>query len=557
MDAFVQWLNEVFLIPSVTQTIIIIFLVCAVGMLFTKIPMGKFSLGIAFVFFTGIAVANLGVKVDPQSLVFAQNFGLVLFIYALGVQVGPSFFPSLKSGGIQDNLLGLLVVALSLVLCWLFYLLLGIPITDMVGVMSGAVTNTPMLAAAQTTVAGIDPNSADIQANMALACAVTYPLGVVGMIIALIVLELLPQKSKKTTEVQHSTYLSEYQIVNPSIFGMNIAQIAKEADFNFVVTRVWHNGKVAIPASQTVLEKDDRILVISDKENAHTLQLLFGQRNDADWNRDDIDWDAIDKELTSKRLVITNKELEGERLEQMKLRSLYGVNVTRIDRTGIELLATPALHVQLGDRMTVVGSKAAVEQAEKLIGNEVNLLDLPNLLSLFTGMLLGCIVGAIPIMIPGIQFPIKLGLAGGPIIIGILMGAYGPRLKLTTYVTNSVSLFMRHAGIVLYLGCLGLASGGNFLETIIHGSGSLWVLLGFIITIVPVLIVGIITQQWVGKSFGETCGLLCGAMANPMALDFLEGKVKDDSHNVAYATVYPLGTFARIITAQIMIMLFF
>ena len=244
-------------------------------------------------------------------------------------------------------------------------------------------------------------------------------------------------------------------------------------------------------------------------------------------------------------------------MEQMKLRSLYGVNVTRIDRTGIELLATPDLHVQLGDRMTVVGSKAAVEQAEKLIGNEVNLLDLPNLLSLFTGMLLGCIVGAIPIMIPGIQFPIKLGLAGGPIIIGILMGAYGPRLKLTTYVTNSVSLFMRHAGIVLYLGCLGLASGGNFLETIIHGSGSLWVLLGFIITIVPVLIVGIITQQWVGKSFGETCGLLCGAMANPMALDFLEGKVKDDSHNVAYATVYPLGTFARIITAQIMIMLFF
>lgn len=558
MTSFVDWFREVFLVTSVTQTIIIIFFVCAIGLLLTKIPMGKFSLGVTFVFFAGIAVANLGVEVDKQSLLFAQNFGLVLFIYALGVQVGPSFFPSLRSGGIQDNLMGLLLVAVSLVFCWLFHFLVGLPITEMVGIMSGAVTNTPMLAAAQSTVAGIDPNTALVQSDMALACAVTYPLGVVGMIIAMIVLDLLPKPKKKQREAQHHvTFLSEYTIANPSIFGMNIAQVAKDSEFTFVVTRLWHGGTVAIPTSETVLHEGDRVLVISDEERVRSLELLFGHRNQADWNREGIDWNAIDKDLISKRIVITNKELNGERLGHMKLRSLYGVNVTRVDRAGIELLATPDLHVQLGDRMVVVGSKSAVEQAEQLIGNEVNLLDAPNLLSLFVGLLLGCVVGLIPIMIPGISFPIKLGLAGGPIIVGILMGAYGPRFRLMTYITNSASLFIRQFGIILYLCCLGLASGGNFLETLLHGNGPLWVLLGFIITLLPVVIVGFVTQKWMKKSYGETCGMLCGAMANPMVLDFLEGKVKDDSHNIAYATVYPLSMFARIITAQIMILLFF
>lgn len=553
----IEWIKEVFWTPSDIQTIIAICLVCAVGLMLAKIKMGKISLGITFVFFVGILAAHFGLRVDPIMLTFAQNFGLVLFIYSLGVQVGPSFFPSLKKGGITDNLLSVLLIGITLVLCWGIYAVVGIPITEIIGIMSGAVTNTPVLAAAQSTLAGIDPGSTDAQSNMALACAVAYPLGVVGMILGMVILGALRKKGeeKGSSAIQHNTFINEFIANNPAILGRTIAAIAHDVDAKFVISRIWHNGAVVLPTSQTIITEGDHLLVASHKEDVRTIEMLFGTKASKDWNREDIDWNAVDKQLVSKRLIVTRPDLNGEKLGSLKLRNLYDINITRIYRSGIELFASPSLRLQLGDRLIVVGEANAIANAKEKIGDEVGVLDVPNLISLFVGLVLGCVVGSIPIFIPGISMPIKLGLAGGPIVIGILMGAYGPRFRLSTYITNSASLLLRQLGIVMYLGCLGLASGSNFFDTIVHGNGWQWVLIGAVITILPILIVGWMAMKFSHRSYGATCGMLCGSMANPMALDYLTDKVYDDSHNVSYATVYPLSMFLRIITAQILLLL--
>lgn len=546
--------------PSATQTIIVISLVSSLGLMLSKVELGKISLGITFVFFVGILAAHFGLLVDTTMLTFAQNFGLVLFIYALGVQVGPSFIPSLRKGGVKDNLLSLLLVGITLVLCWAIYLFSGISMPEIVGIMSGAVTNTPVLAAAQSTLAGIDPASTAMQSNMALACAVAYPLGVVGMILAMVVLRTIKDKQKRTSEEaeghSHVSFITEFEVCNPAVFGYTLELLARQEPFSFVITRVWRSGTVSVPTSQSRLLEGDHILVASHEEDVAHLERLFGAKVSKDWNREDIDWDTLDNRLVSKRIIITRKDINGEKLGALRLRNLYGVNITRIDRSGVELLPTPSLRLQLGDRLTIVGEANAIENVKERLGNEIKLLDAPNLLSIFVGLLLGCVVGVIPIFIPGISIPIKLGLAGGPIVVGILMGAYGPRFHICTYITNSASLLLRQLGVTIYLACLGLSSGANFFSIIFRGDGLLWILLGFVITLLPVLIVGWLAVRFFKRSYGATCGMLCGSMANPMALDFLEGKVKDDTHNVVYATVYPLSMFARIITAQILILLF-
>ena len=424
--AMIEWIKEVFWTPSDIQTIIAICLVCAVGLMLAKIKMGKISLGITFVFFVGILAAHFGLRVDSTMLTFAQNFGLVLFIYSLGVQVGPSFFPSLKKGGITDNLLSVLLIGITLVLCWGIYVVVGIPITEVIGIMSGAVTNTPVLAAAQSTLAGIDPGSTDAQSNMALACAVAYPLGVVGMILGMVILGALRKKGeeKGSSAIQHNTFINEFIANNPAILGRTIAAIAHDVDAKFVISRVWHNGAVVLPTSQTIITEGDHLLVASHKEDVRTIEMLFGTKASKDWNREDIDWNAVDKQLVSKRLIVTRPDLNGEKLGSLKLRNLYDINITRIYRSGIELFASPSLRLQLGDRLIVVGEANAIANAKEKIGDEVGVLDVPNLISLFVGLVLGCVVGSIPIFIPGISMPIKLGLAGGPIVIGILMGAF-------------------------------------------------------------------------------------------------------------------------------------
>ena len=549
----------VFVEPSVLQTLVILTLVSAVGLILGKLRIGKISLGITFVFFVGILAAHFGVVVQPEMSSFAQTLGLTLFVYALGVEVGPSFFPSLKSQGILYNGLGLLLITLGLLLVVILHYSFGISMPNMMGIMSGAVTNTPMLAAVQSTLQDIVGLEGTRQvADLALACALTYPLGVVGMILAILILQVIEPKRQKEDRLESkTTYITELELTNPGLFGKSILEVVRLQEKHFIISRVWRGDKLIVPTSQTLLQEGDHLLLLIHEEDLGVLEAFFGRRSESrDWNRPDIDWDAIDAQLITKRLIITNGKINGIKLGALRLRNEYGINITRIDRAGIEILASPELHLQLGDRLTVVGEAQEIAKAKKFIGDSINTLDKPKLVSFFAGLALGCILGSIPVAIPGLSMPIKLGLAGGPIIIGILMGAFGPRLRIATYMTNSATQLIKQLGIILYLAGLGLASGAHFFETIIHGDGLLWIFLGFLITLLPTLLVGIVSLFGYRKTHAETVGLLCGAMANSMALDYAMSLNESRSSSVAYAIVYPVAMFVRIISAQILLSFF-
>ena len=549
----------VFVEPSVLQTLVILTLVSAVGLILGKLRIGKISLGITFVFFVGILAAHFGVVVQPEMSSFAQTLGLTLFVYALGVEVGPSFFPSLKSQGILYNGLGLLLITLGLLLVVILHYSFGISMPNMMGIMSGAVTNTPMLAAVQSTLQDIVGLEGTRQvADLALACALTYPLGVVGMILAILILQVIEPKRQKEDRLESkTTYITELELTNPRLFGKTILEVVRLQEKHFIISRVWRGDKLIVPTSQTLLQEGDHLLLLIHEEDLGVLEAFFGRRSESrDWNRPDIDWDAIDAQLITKRLIITNGKINGIKLGALRLRNEYGINITRIDRAGIEILASPELHLQLGDRLTVVGEAQEIAKAKKFIGDSINTLDKPKLVSFFAGLALGCILGSIPVAIPGLSMPIKLGLAGGPIIIGILMGAFGPRLRIATYMTNSATQLIKQLGIILYLAGLGLASGAHFFETIIHGDGLLWIFLGFLITLLPTLLVGIVSLFGYRKTHAETVGLLCGAMANSMALDYAMSLNESRSSSVAYAIVYPVAMFVRIISAQILLSFF-
>ena len=549
----------VFVEPSVLQTLVILTLVSAVGLILGKLRIGRISLGITFVFFVGILAAHFGVVVQPEMSSFAQTLGLTLFVYALGVEVGPSFFPSLKSQGILYNGLGLLLITLGLLLVVILHYSFGISMPNMMGIMSGAVTNTPMLAAVQSTLQDIVGLEGTRQvADLALACALTYPLGVVGMILAILILQVIEPKRQKEDRLESkTTYITELELTNPGLFGKSILEVVRLQEKHFIISRVWRGDKLIVPTSQTLLQEGDHLLLLIHEEDLGVLEAFFGRRSESrDWNRPDIDWDAIDAQLITKRLIITNSKINGIKLGALRLRNEYGINITRIDRAGIEILASPELHLQLGDRLTVVGEAQEIAKAKKFIGDSINTLDKPKLVSFFAGLALGCILGSIPVAIPGLSMPIKLGLAGGPIIIGILMGAFGPRLRLATYMTNSATQLIKQLGIILYLAGLGLASGAHFFETIIHGDGLLWIFLGFLITLLPTLLVGIVSLFGYRKTHAETVGLLCGAMANSMALDYAMSLNESRSSSVAYAIVYPVAMFVRIISAQILLSFF-
>ena len=549
----------VFVEPSVLQTLVILTLVSAVGLILGKLRIGRISLGITFVFFVGILAAHFGVVVQPEMSSFAQTLGLTLFVYALGVEVGPSFFPSLTSQGVLYNGLGLLLITLGLLLVVILHYSFGISMPNMMGIMSGAVTNTPMLAAVQSTLQDIVGLEGTRQvADLALACALTYPLGVVGMILAILILQVIEPKRQKEDRLESkTTYITELELTNPGLFGKSILEVVRLQEKHFIISRVWRGDKLIVPTSQTLLQEGDHLLLLIHEEDLGVLEAFFGRRSESrDWNRPDIDWDAIDAQLITKRLIITNGKINGIKLGALRLRNEYGINITRIDRAGIEILASPELHLQLGDRLTVVGEAQEIAKAKKFIGDSINTLDKPKLVSFFAGLALGCILGSIPVAIPGLSMPIKLGLAGGPIIIGILMGAFGPRLRIATYMTNSATQLIKQLGIILYLAGLGLASGAHFFETIIHGDGLLWIFLGFLITLLPTLLVGIVSLFGYRKTHAETVGLLCGAMANSMALDYAMSLNESRSSSVAYAIVYPVAMFVRIISAQILLSFF-
>ena len=458
------------------------------------------------------------------------------------------------------NIMGLGVIALGIILTLLFHFFTDIPISDMVGLLSGAVTNTPALGAAQQALQQVAPSDTQGVTNMALACAVTYPLGVIGVILAIIVLKVIfgtkDNRSDNTQANDTQTFVAEFQVANPAIYNKSIREIMTLTNRHFVISRVWRNGKVSIPTSDTLLKEHDHLLIISIKSDVESIKVLFGEQENVDWNKEDIDWNAIDSQLISRRILVTQEKVNGVKLGSLRLRNLYGINITRINRAGIDLLASPDLHLQIGDKLTIVGEANAVNNVSKILGDQLKRLREPNLLAIFVGLTLGVIIGSIPLAIPGMNTPIKLGVAGGPIIVGILMGAFGPRIHLTTYTTQSANLMMRQFGITIYLAGLGISSGQHFFETVFRTEGLLWLGLGFALAIIPVLLVGLVMARFFQVDYAKNVGMLCGCMTNPIALDYANTTVEGDEPSVAYATVYPLATFMRIITAQLVIMLF-
>ena len=554
-----NWLQEAFLEPTMVQAVIIISLVSALGLYLGRIKIFGISLGITFVFFAGIFAGHLGIVVNKDMLYFAQSFGLILFVYALGLQVGPGFFSSLKKGGVAMNMMGLGVILLGLIMTVSLHWVTRVSLSNMVGLLCGAVTNTPALGAAQQALLQIDPANTKGVTDMALACAVAYPLGVVGVILAIIILRaLFADKKQKDLKEQRdtTTYVAEFHVSNPAIYEKSIKDVMKLTDKHFVISRVWRNGKVSIPTSDTLLHEHDHLLIISVKSDVENIKVLFGEQENVDWNKADIDWNAIDSQLISRRIAVTRNRVNGVKLGSLRLRNLYGINITRVNRAGIDLLASPDLRLQIGDRLTIVGEANSVNTVGKILGDEIKRLNNPNLLAVFIGISLGMLLGALPITLPGMSTPVKLGIAGGPIIVGILMGAFGPRFHLTTYTTMSANLMLRQLGIIIYLAGLGIDSGVHFFETVFRAEGLLWIGLGFLLTIVPVLIVGFISSQFFKLDYAHNVGMLCGSMANPMALSYANTTVDGDEPSVSYATVYPLSMFIRVISAQLVLMLF-
>ncbi len=553
-----NWLTEIFTQQTFTQAILIISLICAVGIGLGNIKVFGISLGVIFVFFTGIIAGHFGLVVNPDMLTIFQNFGLILFIYALGVQVGPGFFASFKEGGIKFNLLALLLLIAGTGLALLMSWCTDVSIGDMMGLLSGAVTNTPMLGAAQQTLLQMNPGDIEGANNMAMACAVGYPIGLVGMILCVIFFRMtLGRKSKKRHDTSSdNTFVAEYQVSNPAIYGKTIQEIRKNADCHFVISRVWKNEKVIIPTSETVIEKDEHLMIISGKNDVEKVKTLFGHKENVDWNKKDIDWNSIDSQLVSKIVLVTKPELNGVKLGDLKLRNSYGINITRVHRTGIDLLPSRKLRLQLGDKLTIVGESRAIENVSNILGNQAKELGNPNLFSIFIGIVLGVILGSIPFTFPGMSMPVRLGIAGGPIIIGLFMGAFGPRMHLSIYMSRSANLMLRQLGLTIYLAGLGLSAGAGFFDTVFSAEGLKWVGISFILAVVPVLLVGFAAAKFFKTDYADNIGMLCGGMANPFALDFADPKGEGEDPAVAYATVYPASIFLRVFSVQIILLFF-
>ena len=551
-----DWVNNLFSVHSSIQTVVILSIIIAFGLAIGKVKIMGISLGIAFVFFVGIFAGHLGLSIDPTVLDYAETFGLAMFVYCLGLHVGPNFFGSLRHEGMSQNMWSLAVIVVGTLFSLLLIPLTGINLPDMLGLLCGATTNTPALGAATQALSHLGMSSGTV----ALATAVTYPLGVLGVIIAMMLLRKLFVKPAdlevKTAESNDHTYIAEFKVVNPATSGKSIASVSDMTHLKFIISRIWRGNEVIVPNAETTLMVDDDLLVITTKEDEGAMEILFGKKINKDWNEEAIDWNAIDTQVESRVLVLTRTELNGKRLGELHLRKSYGVNVSRVLRGDMKLLATSDLRLQYGDRVTVVGQHEAVNHVESYFGNSVKTLNEPNIGSILFGIFLGLAIGTIPISIPGMESSVRLGIAGGPIIMGIIVGALGPKMHFISYTTQSASLMLRKLGLSLYLACLGLDAGKDFFDTVMRPQGLLWIGIGALITIIPILIVGLIALKTKKFDFGTICGILCGSMANPMALGYANDTIKGDTASISYASVYPLGMFLRVIIVQILVMFF-
>lgn len=550
-----EWLNDLLFEHSALQAVTVISLISVIGIGLGRIHFFGISLGSAFIFFVGILAGHLGLSLDPAMSTYAESFGLMIFVYALGLQVGPGFFSSLRADGIRLVLPAVGVVLAGTLLAVGLSYALGIAIPDMAGILCGATTNTPALGAAQQSLdqAGIPANGA------ALSCALTYPLGVMGVILGIVLLRkcFVRPADLPGPDAEHrkQVFIASYRVTNPAVFGCTIHDVAARSGHHFVISRMWRDGQVSIPTSDKSLREDDLLLAITTPGEAEALRMVFGEQEQKDWNRENIDWNAVDAQLISQPILVTRPELNGRKLASLRLRNNYGINISRVTRSGIQLLATPDLRLQLGDSLTVVGEAEAIRSVEKILGNAVKTLNEPNLATVFIGLILGLVLGSIPFQLPGISAPVRLGLAGGPIVMGILIGTFGPRLHMITYTTQSASLMLRALGLSMYLACLGLEAGAHFFETVMRPEGLLWLGTGLLLTLLPVVAVGVVALRLLKLDFGSVCGMLCGSMANPMALSYANDTIEGDNPSVSYATVYPVCMFLRVVVIQIMLML--
>lgn len=551
-----DWLVNLFTAHSIAHAVLIIGLTIAMGLLLSRIKFGSVSLGITWVLFVGIILSHFGLGIDHQICHFVKEFGLILFVYSIGLQVGPGFISSLKEGGIKLNSLAMLIIFLGCATCYTIHLITGEDLTTMIGVLSGAVTNTPGLGAAQQAVSDTitDPTIAAATTNrLASAYAVAYPLGVVGIIISMILIRYLfrikLEREKILAERNNApkTVRIDLKVSNRGIIGKKIEDIAHITRSKFVVARMIRGGKQEIASADTVLHEGDIMRVVISNRDVELVQSLIGESVQID----DKEWQTSASNLEKRRILVTKSAINGKHISDLHIRESYNVTITRVVRAGIELVATYELRLQMGDVVVVVGRKNDLDQVAAILGNSVHRLDHPNLLPIFIGIFLGVLLGSVPIMLPGVPLPVKLGLAGGPLIVAILMARYGPNYKLVTFTTNSANMMIREIGISLFLAAVGLGAGEGFVSAIANG-GYWWILFGVAITMLPLLITGIVARKACKLDYFSIMGLMSGAMTDPPALAYANSVSSNDRAAVAYATVYPLTMFLRIFTAQIL-----
>ena len=552
-----DWLQTLFTdVNSIAHIVLLYSFVIAVGVLLGKIKFFGVSLGVTFVLFTGIVCGHFGFTGNTQILTFMQDFGLILFVFCIGLQVGPSFFTSFKKGGVSMNVVAVGVVLLNVAVALGLYYALGgrIELPMMVGILCGAVTNTPGLGAANEALTQLGYDGPQIA--MGYACA--YPLGVLGIIGSIILVRLLCRINLKKEEedlaqqegadphlTPHNMHL---EVHNEALNGKTLFQVKNFLGRDFVISRILQNGHVSIPNKDTVFHVGDQMLVVCAEDDAEAIIAFIGPKIEVDWKKQDTP-------MVSRRILVTQSKMNGKRLGQLHFSSIYGVNVTRVNRSGMDIFASPDLTLQVGDRVMVVGPQDAVERVANLMGNSLKRLDHPNIVTIFVGIFLGILFGSLPIAFPGIPTPVKLGLAGGPLIVAILIGRFGYKLKLVTYTTMSANLMLREIGIALFLASVGVKAGANFVQTVVEGDGMLYVGCGFLITIIPLLIMGVFGRYYYKINYFKLMGLLAGSTTDPPALAYANQVTGSNAPAVGYSTVYPVTMFLRILTAQLLILI--
>lgn len=554
-----EWIVELFTGTSIAHTAFLYALVIAAGVLLGRVKIFGVSLGVTFVLFVGILMGHFGLAIDAPILNFMKEFGLILFVFSIGLQVGPGFFSSFKHEGIRLNFLAMTIIALNIIVTLAIYFLDGsIEMPMLVGILSGAVTNTPGLGAAEQALSQLYQDGIISEVpKIALGYAVAYPLGVIGIILAMILVRLVfrVKYADETAMIEKENadsllipHVVTYKVENKLIVGRTLSDLGVMINRNFVVSRIKRNDEIIIPSSDVVIEHNDLLLTVLSEPDEEALSAFIGPKIEMDWK-------AIPAPVVSRRILVSKEEFNGRKIGSLRLRMGYRLNVTRVNRAGVDLLASPNLSLQVGDRLTVVGKIEDIERLAEHLGNSMQRLNQPNIFTIFIGILIGIVFGSIPFAIPGMPVPLKLGLAGGPLIVAILIGRYGYKMGLTTYTSTSANLMLREVGICMFLASVGIGAGSEFVATVKSG-GLMWILWGFLITFIPLLIVGLFGRGYYKLNYYTLSGLMAGSYTDPPALAYSNKVANNDAPAVAYSTVYPLSMFLRVLTAQILVLAF-